>query len=247
MDIWHELIDLIFPDSNHCLICGQKSNIKPLCNNCFNSLNLLSKQEFCRKCGKFIETNNNKQILLCQDCLEQKYPFIFARAYGPYQGILKELIYEYKYTGRRSLVKFLTNLMIKTMQVDQRFSDIDLIMPVPNSLPKLMARRFNQSELLAKKIADILKIELDHKNLIKVKDTISQSKLTRQMRQVNLKGAFLLREKQLVRGRKILLVDDIITTGSTLRECCQVLLAAEVDSVKVITLAAGKDIPERGI
>lgn len=234
-------LSLLFPDSGKCLLCGQASNGKDLCDLCQNNLNSLQKQEFCRKCGKIIRINNKNDILLCQDCFLQNHPFTIARAFGAYKGVLKELIHQFKYTGRRSLTNMLANLMIAIIVDDKRFNDVDLIIPVPVSANKLTERRFNQSELLAQRIAEVLKINIDCELLFKVRDTASQSKLKKQERQINLKDAFIIKSADKIKGLKILLVDDILTTGSTVDECCEALLKAGAYDVKVITLATGED------
>jgi ComF family protein len=116
---------------------------------------------------------------------------------------------------------------------------IDIIVPVPISKGNLKQRGFNQSELLAKQISKVVKRRMYPHLLRRIKETPSQRELTREERVENLLCAFEVTDPALVKGKNVLLVDDVYTTGSTIRECTRILLEAGAESVGVITWATG--------
>lgn len=110
-------------------------------------------------------------------------------------------------------------------------------MPVPISKKRNKERGYNQSALIAKELGKLLNIEYENNCLIKAKNTIEQSKLNKEERQKNLQGVYILVNKEKMDCKKIILLDDIFTTGSTVNECCKVLRQANVKEILVITLA----------
>ena len=116
-------------------------------------------------------------------------------------------------------------------------SEFSLIIPIPLHPKKLRERGFNQSLVLGREIAKKFSIPIDFDTLIRKNDTKPQVNLGRSERMKNVKGAFMVRQKERIEGERILLVDDVYTTGSTVNECARVLRAAKASDVAVLTLA----------
>ncbi|MCI8636957.1 MAG: ComF family protein, partial [Clostridia bacterium] len=113
----------------------------------------------------------------------------------------------------------------------------DTIIPVPISKKRRKERGYNQSELIAKEMAKNLGIEYNTDCLFKVKNIVEQSKLNKEERQKNIQGVYELHKQNKLQNKKILLIDDIYTTGSTVNECCKILKQASPKQIEVFTLA----------
>lgn len=138
--------------------------------------------------------------------------------------------------------------MAETMVADRRFAGTELLVPLPLAPAKLAQRKFNQSDLLAREIGRSLGLPIVEEALQRTKDTRIQAKLTRAQRRVNLKGAFCRGTSQAVailKGRKIVLVDDVFTTGTTMTEAARVLLGAGTAEIAAITWATGNAVGKR--
>jgi len=142
--------------------------------------------------------------------------------------------------GRKNLSVRMGEMMAEKVRQEPRYKYIDLIVPVPISWSSLKQRGFNQTELLARQISKNLGIPSDPEVICRIKDTPSQTGLSKEEREKNLLAAFQVRHGHKIKGKNILLVDDVYTTGSTSRECTKVLLEAGADRVCVITWASGK-------
>ena len=191
---------------------------------------------------------------LCQDCLatlevertHQKYsPENLADLYFaiPYQKpLIKNLILHFKYEPLiKELAKNLASLIIEHFQLldnKPNFRDFILI-PVPLEKRRLKWRGFNQAEEIAKELSKFLNLEVLNNVLIKIKETLPQVELSDKERKENIKGAFEVKGRELIKNRKILLVDDIYTTGSTMAECSRVLKNAGAKKVIGIVIARG--------
>jgi len=202
----------------------------------------------CASCGKGLSPMD--EFGVCGFCIGQvrrnPKPHLarqgFDRAYSAllYEDVLKELIHAFKYKRRISLSKLFARLLTEFIDNNPDIIEhIDLVTFVPLHNSRLREREFNQSKLLASKISDGFKIPLAD-TLDKIRSTRNQNELSRTERLVNLKGAFRIRRGgDTVRGRHILLVDDVLTTGATLNECARVLKAAGTIEVRCLTLARG--------
>ena len=168
--------------------------------------------------------------------------FHFARAYSAclYEDVLKELIHLFKYRGKIAIGRFLASLMIDFLKTDHGIlNDIDLIAFVPLQNGRLRERGFNQSRILAFHISKEFGIALTDV-LEKTRRTRHQNELSRIDRLSNLTGAFRVKKSaRSLTGMKILLIDDVMTTGATLNECAKVLSEAGAKKVICFTLARG--------
>jgi ComF family protein len=211
------ILDLLYP--KFCFNCGREGNY--LCLDCQATLEISS-----------IHTEYRTQELK---------DLYFAL---PYQkSLIKNLIQKFKYQPFiKELARNLTSLIITHFQLIEKsptdFSNFILI-PIPLEKKKLKWRGFNQAEELAKEISSFLKIPLLSNCLIKAKETLPQVELSDEEREENIKGAFNYQHPELVKGRKILLVDDVYTTGSTMEECARVLKEAGAKEIIGIVVARG--------
>jgi ComF family protein len=145
----------------------------------------------------------------------------------------------FKYNARINLAKPLSQLMINFTNNYLKPGKFDIILPVPLHRNRLRERGFNQSELLAKNLARSTNMPIEPKALRRIKPTIAQAGLSRAKRFANLKAAFRVDKSSAVAGKKLLLIDDVFTTGSTLGECAKALLKAKAESVDALVLARG--------
>jgi len=174
---------------------------------------------------------------LCGRCLLKEPPFDAARSYGVYEAVLHDAVHAFKYGGNLTLGEQLGRLMARHEYPSFRIRDYELLVPVPLHPRRLRQRGFNQSVLLAREISKHRGIPLDFLALRRVIDTESQAGLKKDERRSNMKKAFSVPDPERVRGRRILLVDDVHTTGSTLGECAKTLLRGGAESVGALTLA----------
>jgi ComF family protein len=167
---------------------------------------------------------------VCGQCMQKAPPFSRVIPYGLYEGVLSEAIHQFKFHGVRRLYKPLGNLLC---HLD--IPHADRIIPVPLSKKGLIKRGFNQSLLLSKVISKETGIPLSMDFLLKTKETPPQIGLSAKERVTNLRNAFEVRGN--LKDMSLLLVDDVITTGATIRECSKMLMKAGAQEVIVLALA----------
>jgi competence protein ComFC len=167
-------------------------------------------------------------------------PYAGARSFGHYMAELSSVIQELKFHGRRNLIGLLAPLLAATYFESWSKDDFDLVAPVPLHPKRKRERGFNQSELIALSLAR--HIAVPHSNvLLRVRSTLPQVGLTDSQRQENVRGAFRCFKPQQVLKRRVLLVDDVMTTGATVASAAQILMEAGAWRVSVLTVArAGK-------
>lgn len=175
----------------------------------------------------------------CGLCERTAPPFHQAVAFGAYAGALRDLVHIFKYQQVHSAGPLLGRFVAGALS-RVRLPENLLLMPVPLSREKQSSRGFNQAEEIARNFLRFPaagSIQLDTAALIRTRETASQTGLTRPQRQSNLRGAFAVKYPERVRGRSVLIVDDVMTTGATASECAQVLLRAGASQVFVVTVA----------
>lgn len=222
-----------------CLGCKKEGVY--LCQDCRSTLDI-SELDYCL-CGKdpiriLPEANNGK----CQRCRDKKLSGLFFALPYKEKQLTKKLIYQFKYSPYlKDLSETLASIIIEHFIVTKRntneFWNNGILIPVPLDSKKLKIRGYNQSEELAKELAKILKIPVVSDYLIKIKSTKPQMELTKEGREVNLKDSFDIINPDKIRGKKIFLVDDVYTTGSTMEECAKVLKGAGIKQIWGIAIA----------
>lgn len=166
--------------------------------------------------------------------------FATARAAAVYHGPLREAIHHFKYRHADMLAEPLGAFLANRCWVDGLVTaPVDVVVPVPVPVARERARGFNQAALLAAPVAALRGLPLLRTALRRVRGTPPQVGLSPQARRRNLVGAFAVTEPDTVRARRVLLVDDVFTTGATVSECASTLVRAGAASVHVVTLAAG--------
>jgi ComF family protein len=242
--IWQDLLDLIFPRRPVCPFCGAASPQGTPCALCRATIESYQYERPCTRCGRLAE--KGAQLLyhgaghLCYDCRKRDWPFALVRAGGPYEGILREAIHRFKYAGHRNLATHLAALMLAACRPERRYQEAGLIVPAPLSRERLRKRGFNQAELLALEVGRALGVPVNGKCLVKNFDTPPQTGLSRVAREANLKGAFSVKNPDLVRDRVVLVIDDVFTTGSTISEAATALRQAGARQVLGLTTATGR-------
>lgn len=231
-------IELLFPVDGICPLCGgEKSKRRGLGVNCLAKIAVIS-PPVCRKCGRplRLEASHRK---ICGQCETTNYYFEKARAVAVYEGALREYLAELKYRYRPALGAALGELLVEWIKLNRDYQKIDLIIPIPIHHSKWLARGYNQAELMANPLQRYLGIEVKTDIIKRLKFTETQNSLDREARFDNVKDAFQVVNAKNLRQAKILLVDDILTTGATTSEAARVLLRAGAANVRVLTLATG--------
>lgn len=196
--------------------------------------NGIIKGYICKECYENIEILD-REIKLDSPYLKKIYYSL------SYNRFIREMMKDYKYNGKNYLYKPFGELMLKTIENKKIEKDIDLILYVPTHKRKEALRGYNQAELLANYISKNLDKPLLKDNLIKVRWTKEQSHSNKIDRIINLKDSFQIRNPKGIEGKKILLVDDIITTGVTMDECSRVLINNGAKEVIGLALTSSKN------
>lgn len=183
---------------------------------------------------------------LCVNCFGQiKFmkPHLGVHSLSVYDGVLREAIHRFKFKKRKRLAEPLGVLLVKYLSFasNLNINEMDAIVPVPLHKKRLKARGFNQVELLANFISRYHDVPVEHV-LERVKETHPQFDLPRQARQQNVAGAFRVREPGAVFNKRLLLLDDIYTTGATITECAKALRIAGAKRIEVLTLSRALEV-----
>lgn len=173
----------------------------------------------------------------CGPCLTSPPPFAAARAAFLYEGAIRDLIHRFKYDGAVQVRRPLALLMADRLAPLAAEKAPDLLVPVPLHVRRLRQRGFNQAVLLGELLSREWQIPLGRRALQRVRWTEPQVNLAAKERLANVRGAFAVADPAQIRGARILLVDDVLTTGSTLAECSKVLLRAGAAEVCAVTIA----------
>ncbi len=152
-------------------------------------------------------------------------------------GNVQHLVHQLKYKGKREIGVEIGELYGRELMKSERFSEVDLIIPVPLHKRKLKARGYNQSEVFAQGLAKSMKKNTDFVTLYRAMESETQTKKTRFLRWKNVDSIFQLKDETTLMGKHILLVDDVITTGATLEACIQTLLKIPNVKVSVASIA----------
>ena len=209
-----QIINLIYPPK--CGICG-KISPEYLCTKC----NLKLKKEAIWKIDQNQNTQNNYNERIS----------IF-----PYKGIIRDLLLKYKFKEKSYLYKTIVNFLIKNEKIIAKIQNYDTMIPVPISNKRKNQRGYNQSLLIAKELTKNTNLKLDKNSLYKKIDTKEQNKLNKEQRKTNIQNAYELKNEQILKNKKILLLDDIYTTGSTVNSCCKTLKQAKPKEIGIFVI-----------
>jgi len=240
-----KLLELIFPSNIYCISCGSIiDNSRPysLCDNCMKAFSWANKRT-CEKCGKILQNDYPHDICTgcreCKPCFEKGFTCL---QYGLQE---RELLLSFKYGGNTYIGEKIACAMADRLRGED-FS-AGLVIPVPMNKEKKRARGYNQAGIIAKNLAVLLKLPYTEKLLIREGKTDAMSRLSPEERRINIENAFKVKENapEKIAGKRILLVDDIYTTGSTADACSRALLSAGAAEVRFISFAAGANLLKR--
>jgi ComF family protein len=241
------LFATLFPAD--CRICGEpliRVSRLPVCENCLGAIHPIE-GGLCSICGERLISPHafaaEHGEVRCGLCRRMEPPFARALAYGSDEGGLRELIHMLKYQQVRPAANVLGRMLAEVMaNLEPSFAQVNvLLIPVPLHRSKFRQRGFNQAEMIARatlKLSssrDRYLLCLD--GLERVRETQSQTGLTRHQRRENMRDAFFVMHPEQISGREVLLVDDVFTTGTTASECARILRRAGAERVWVATVA----------
>lgn len=236
---WFEpLLGLFYP--NVCQLCEQEPATKAMGYvgaTCRQEIKRI-KPPLCDRCGLPF-SGAITQHFECSNCRELDLAFKWSRASVAAEGSVLEAIHRYKYNRQLWYEPFLAELWLQGARDDVATGDFDLLVPVPLHPWKQREREFNQSERLARAIAHEVMIPVNTRLVERVHHTRAQAKLDRKARAKNVQRAFSMRKGLRLNGQRILLVDDVLTTGATTSACAKALLDGGASEVCVWTVARG--------
>jgi ComF family protein len=227
-------IGFVFP--RLCIVCAERTSDDAwLCDRCKEALaQNFAKREACPKCGI------NNRISRCTCEYNWNFPFDSIFSVYDFDETIQAIVHEFKYSGKKRLAFDIGKMCVKTIPASF-FEGMDMIVPAPLFFFRFLTRGYNQAEHFARGIfsqTDKKTALLPHV-LIRRRPTKNQTGLSRKNRQINMQGAFFVpkRKRPIVRNKNIILVDDVVTTGATTRECAHALLSAGCWKIKVLSLA----------
>lgn len=228
---------VFFP--RRCVACDELLDyseiINGFCGKCKEELRYAA-EPVCKKCGKVLYDENTE---LCLDCATRKRSFIQSKGVYVYEGKIKSGMYRFKYNNRRCYKYTFSRDIIRTNGVWIKSLNLDGIVPVPMYKKKQRQRGYNQAELIARQLSKDTGIPLYNDIVIRNRKTIPMKGLSNTEREKNLKNAFNFSEKAL-QLKRVLVIDDIYTTGATLDSVAKTLLDAGVKEVYGLCMCVGK-------
>ena len=232
---WKEfLISVLFP--RRCPVCDEVIlHGEKICGVCAGKV-VYIKEPSCKKCGKQLE-NERKEY--CGDCSRKRHFYEQGKAIFSYQKDMKRSMYRFKYSNRREYAEFFAEAAAKKYGTWLVRRGIDVIVPVPMYAAKKRSRGYNQAEVFARALGRECAIPVEKKMVIRVKNTMPQKAMNNKQRKDNLKGAFQVRSN-IVKYSKILLVDDIYTTGATIDTIAELLKKSGAKEVYFLSICVGE-------
>jgi len=218
------VLNFIYPP--YCIICKNRleHGVTLICKTCWHRL------------PKIDNAQNQKRSRANLDFAESQISKFLA--VWEFNTAVQEIIHEIKFFGKKSLSKFVGRELADLMTHDKDYCGVDLIIPVPLHKTRLRERGFNQSLLLSQAISTLTNIPVKEKVLKRIRFTRPQSQLNAFERQQNVKDAFRVIDSSAIKGKTVVLVDDVLTTGSTMLACAESLESAGVAKIFALTAAA---------
>ncbi len=231
------MLDFLYP--RNCVHCGAPSpeSMKHICWDCLSDTPKVD-PPFCVVCGDPV-AGDIQHDYTCFACARETPAFVRARSAVRYEGAVGAALRDLKYKNALWVVEDLAELLSACVQAEYSVFGFDVITSVPLFAPRWRARGFNQSALLGEALGRRLKIPFKEHLLRRVRSTSSQTGLTAPQRAANVSGAFRGGLFARPEGRRILLVDDVMTTGATVNACAKTLKQGGAVSVHVVTVARG--------
>jgi competence protein ComFC len=228
----------IYPEI--CQLCKtERATAKDsfICSHCRSQVRFI-KPPFCKRCG-LPYPGDFTTLFECTNCREMELHFGSARSATVARSVVREVVHRYKYQRAMWFEPFLADLLIREAKPALCEQKWDFVVPVPLHSVRQREREFNQAERLAAHLSVAAQIPLNKNLLRRIAPTATQTKLTRQQRIANMRGAFAVYPGTRLNGERMILVDDIFTTGATTNACAQALQTAGAGDVCVWTVARG--------
>ncbi len=226
------VLAVVFPSA--CPACGRALSAPgrgPLCEPCWGSL-ARHAGTTCA-CGLPLAT----EAAACGRCRRGRQPFAAGASLGPYEGPLRVAVQQLKYHGRRRAAARIAALLLEDESVRRLVATSDVLVPVPLHPRRLRERGYNQSALLAAELARLTGRPVHDAALVRRRDTPPQAGRSAAERRRNVAGAFVVRRRGAVDGRVVTVIDDVLTTGATARDCARALSGAGAFEVRLVTAA----------
>lgn len=201
------------------------------CDVCWQNTRLFTKEDpLCEKCGGLLTSRAFQQ---CRQCDDQHFDFVMS--VGTYEAALSKSVIDLKKNDR--IPPKLTEL-IRSRLADLTGQNIEIVIPIPLSAKRRLERTFNQAESIGRLVSDILSKPMDQYSLVRTGHSpMHRAAMDRKAREMSVKGSFSVTRPNLIKGRNILLVDDVLTSGSTASHCARALKKAGAVEVNVFTIA----------
>lgn len=229
---------LVYPEV--CQLCGAARATPAegfVCIGCRARIRFIE-QPFCERCGRPYE-GEITGTFECPNCRQRELHFRHARSAVVANDVMLDVIHRYKYSRAMWFEPFLAELFVRAAAPELAKERWDLIVPVPLYPARQREREFNQAERLAKCLSAATHIPVNKRLLRRVRPTCTQTVLSRDEREENVRNAFAMRRSRGLKGERIVLVDDVLTTGATTSACAGILRAAKAGDVCVWTVARG--------
>lgn len=209
-----------------------------ICKECYEEVELVTDPR-CMKCGKPVEKEETEY---CFDCQKRTFHYEYGFGMWVYTKKMEHSISAFKYKNKKEYGEFYVSELVKHYERQIQRMEVAVIVPIPVHPKKRRSRGYNQAELLAKGLGEQLGIPVESNLLLRTKNTLPQKTLNDRERFQNLSDAFQINEalQMKYQGKRILLLDDIYTTGSTIEVCTNVLLRAGVQKVFFVSVCIGK-------
>ena len=215
-----KILDMIYPQI--CSICGK-----------------LSPESICNKCKAKLE--NEFEFKTDNYSLEESKKFIEHHYFFKYENIIRNQILSLKFQQKPYNYKTIACFLEKKQKSFEKLKKYDIIIVVPISKQRKKERGYNQSELIAKEISKIIQIKILKNKIVKIKNTEPQSTLNTKQREESVKSAYMAKNVEKIKNKKILIFDDIYTTGNTVNECAKMLIESGIDKKNIGVLTIAKD------
>ncbi len=237
---WEALVTLCFPPQ--CVVC--KAPGREVCSQCWGDIPRIV-EPLCQGCGRPFDPRA-RAADVCGACRTGEFRFDCARAVGRHVSPLRDLVLAFKFGGRERLAQplgeLLSDYVLRDGSAGACLADAELIVPVPLHTARERDRGYNQAQLLAEQLSRAMGVPLATGALRRVRDTPPQTELTPSQRRENVRGAFGVFDADVVQGRTVLLLDDVLTTGATLSECAKVLKRA--GTARALALTVSRSTPD---
>ena len=230
--MWEKLLELLMPTPSMCALCEKPMETLSICDDCRARWERLHSQEGkCQRCGTY-----GSRAVCCDTCREWPQYYRRNQSLLPYNETVRDAIVRFKFHNEPWRIKGFADLIR-----EQEVPEVDFIVPVPLHPRRFQERGYNQSLLIARLMGECWQLPVEEKLLLRVVNTVHQIDLPRSQRLLNVAKAFDVdsRRQPLLEKQRVLLVDDVMTTGSTLLACARTLHKYGAKTVESYTLATG--------